>query len=266
MRAAPANDSPLKTWLEQEETLLRIRLSVPKANIIDAAMVVELAKVFDQQKQAYAEAAQTKIRAILLDAEGPHFSFGASVEEHLPGKCAAMLKGFHALLLQMLSVHVPILVVIRGQCLGGGLELACAGSQLFASPEAKLGQPEIVLGVIAPAASCLLPLRVGQAHAEDLLLSGRSLDAAEAKENGLIQVIAEDPEASALKYFETHLKTKSTDSLSFALQASRKGLIGEVKSKLVAVEELYLHELMKNHDAIEGLNAFLEKRSPQWKN
>ncbi|HCV45684.1 MAG TPA: cyclohexa-1,5-dienecarbonyl-CoA hydratase, partial [Deltaproteobacteria bacterium] len=131
---------------------------------------------------------------------------------------------------------------------------------------AKLGQPEIVLGVIAPAASCLLPLRVGQAHAEDLLLSGRSLDAAEAKENGLIQVIAEDPEASALKYFETHLKTKSADSLSFALQASRKGLIGEVKSKLVAVEELYLHELMKNHDAIEGLNAFLEKRSPQWKN
>jgi len=50
------------------------------------------------------------------------------------------------------------------------------------------------------------------------------------------------------------------------LQASRKGLIDEVKAKLAAVEELYLHELMKTHDAVEGLNAFLEKRSPQWKN
>ena len=258
--------TPLKTWREQDETLLRIRLSAPKSNIIDAAMVAELAKAFAQQKQAFTASAQTKIRAILLDAEGPHFSFGASVEEHLPGQCVKMLKGFHTLLLQMLSLHLPILVVIRGQCLGGGLELACVGSRLFVSPEAKMGQPEIVLGVIAPAASCLLPLRVGQALAEDMLLSGRSLDAAEAKKNGLIQVIAENPEASALNYFETHLKSKSASSMGFAQQAARIGLIGDVKRKLAAVEELYLNELMKTHDAIEGLNAFLEKRPPQWNN
>ena len=129
-----------------------------------------------------------------------------------------------------------------------------------------MGQPEIVLGVIAPAASCLLPIRIGQARAEDLLLSGRIIDTFESQNRGLTQEISDDPEASALSYFKTHLKTKSASSLRFALQASRKGLIDEVKAKLAAVEELYLHELMKTHDAVEGLNAFLEKRSPQWKN
>jgi cyclohexa-1,5-dienecarbonyl-CoA hydratase len=161
MRAAPANDSPLKTWLEQEETLLRIRLSVPKANIIDAAMVVELAKVFDQQKQAYAEAAQTKIRAILLDAEGPHFSLEQVLKNIFPEITQLCSKVF-----TLVTADAECTCADFGRnsraCLGGGLELACAGSQLFASPEAKLGQPEIVLGVIAPAASCLLPLRVGQ--------------------------------------------------------------------------------------------------------
>jgi cyclohexa-1,5-dienecarbonyl-CoA hydratase len=260
MSAAPAKNSPLKTWFEQDETLLRIRLSAPKANIIDAAMVAELRQAFDQLQ------GKNQLRAVLLDAEGPHFSFGASVEEHLPEQCAAMLKSFHALLLQMLSVTVPILVVIRGQCLGGGLELACAGSQIFANPEAKMGQPEIVLGVIAPAASCLLPIRIGQARAEDLLLSGRIIDTFESQNRGLTQEISDDPEASALNYFKTHLKPKSASSLRFALQASRKGLIDEMKAKLAAVEELYLHELMKTNDAVEGLNAFLEKRSPQWEN
>ena len=73
------------------------------------------------------------MRAVLIDHEGPHFSFGASVEEHLPGQCAAMLKDLHALVLRMLEWPAPILVAARGQCLGGGLELACAGNFLFAA-------------------------------------------------------------------------------------------------------------------------------------
>ena len=101
------------------------------------------------------------LRAVLLDAEGPHFSFGASVDEHMPEQCAQMLKTLHALVRQMLDSPVPILVAIRGQCLGGGLEVAAAGNLLFVAPDARLGQPEIRLGVFAPAASCLLPPRVG---------------------------------------------------------------------------------------------------------
>ncbi len=251
-------NDPVRAWQEHDGALLRIRLNRPKANILDADMISALDRELDRL------AGLSDLHAILLDAEGPHFSFGASVEEHLPQQCADMLRGFHELLLKMLSTPVPILVAVRGQCLGGGLELACAGTLIFAAPEAKLGQPEIVLGLIAPAASCLLPLRLGLGHAEDLLLSGRSVDAGEALRMGLVHSLGDDPENLALNYFREHLQRKSASSLRVALQASRKGMIGEIKSKLAAVEELYLNKLMKTRDAIEGLNAFLEKRPPKW--
>ena len=117
------------------------------------------------------------LRGVIVDAEGPQFSFGASVEEHLPANCAAMLAALHALLLRLLASPVPVLFAVRGQCLGGGLELALAGTLIFAAPDARFGQPEIRLGVFAPFASAVLPERIPRAAAEEMLLSGRSLTA-----------------------------------------------------------------------------------------
>ena len=251
---------PLTVWREREDRLLRIRLARPKANVINEEMIEALSEAF---ADAHARATPA-IRAVLLSAEGPHFSFGASVEEHLPETCAAMLSSLHALVLRMLECPVPVLVAVRGQCLGGGLEVALSGHLLFAAPGASLGQPEIVLGVFAPAASCLLPERVGQAAAEDLLLSGRSIDGNEALRLGLVHAIADDPEAAALAYFDEHLAKRSASSLSFAVRAARAGLVERVRAKLAAVEELYLTGLMKTRDATEGLTAFLEKRPAQW--
>ena len=162
---------------------------------------------------------------MLLDAEGPHFSFGASVEEHLPDQCAAMLASLHALILAMLEFPAPILVAVRGQCLGGGLEVALAGGPIFAAPDAQLGQPEMKLGVFAPAASCLLPYRVNQPAAEDLLFSGRSISGEEARAIGLVQIVAADPDAAALAYFEQHLANKSAAALACALAAARGAIV-----------------------------------------
>jgi len=251
---------PLTVWREREDRLLRIRLARPKANVINEEMIEALAEAF---ADAHARATPA-IRAVLLSAEGPHFSFGASVEEHLPETCAAMLSSLHALVLRMLEYPVPVLVAVRGQCLGGGLEVALSGHLLFAAPGASLGQPEIVLGVFAPAASCLLPERVGMAAAEDLLLSGRSIDGNEALRIGLVHAVADDPEAAALAYFDEHLAKRSASSLSFAVRAARAGLVERVRAKLAAVEELYLTGLMRTRDATEGLTAFLEKRPAQW--
>ena len=132
------SDSPLKVWLDRDGTLLRLRLAQPKANIVDAAMIAAL-------DAALAEYRETKeLRAVLLDHEGPHFSFGASVAEHMPDQCAEMLKSLHALVRSMLNFPLPLLVAIKGQCLGGGLEVAAAGSMLFAAEDAKLGQPDRV--------------------------------------------------------------------------------------------------------------------------
>ncbi|MBM2828965.1 MAG: bamR, partial [Actinobacteria bacterium] len=126
--------NPLKVGLEKDGSLLRLRLSRPKANIVDAAMIAALRSALGEHLP------DARLKAVLLDAEGPHFSFGASVEEHLPESCARMLRDLHALILQILGSPVPVLSAVRGQCLGGGLEVVSAGHLIFAAPDAKFGQ------------------------------------------------------------------------------------------------------------------------------
>jgi len=250
--------SPLKAWLERDGALLRLRLARPKANLIDAEMIGVLRVALSTY------ASNRGLLAALIDHEGPHFSFGASVEEHLPGQCERMLASLHALIGAMLDWPRPILMSIRGQCLGGGLEFALAGGLIFAAPDARLGQPEMKLGVFAPAASVLLPLRVGQARAEDLLYSGRSIDAATAHAWGLVNEVADDPSAAALAYFASNLADKSGASLAYAVRAAREALADVARARLDDVEALYLEKLMSTRDANEGLQAFIEKRQPKW--
>jgi cyclohexa-1,5-dienecarbonyl-CoA hydratase len=253
--------APLEVWRERDGRLLRLRLARPKANIVDAEMIAALDAAL---AEAVRPGAAPAVRGVLLDAQGPHFSFGASVQEHLPANVARMLASLHALVLRILEFPAPVLVAIRVQCIGGGLELAATGHLLFAAPDARLGQPEILLGVFAPAASCLLPERIGRAAAEDLLLSGRSIDGREALRLGLVNAVADDPEAAALAWFDEHAAKLSAAALRFATTAARLDLLTRVRAKLAAVEELYLRGLMSTHDAVEGLNAFMEKRPPRW--
>jgi cyclohexa-1,5-dienecarbonyl-CoA hydratase len=252
------SESPLKVWLEREGALLRLRLARPKANVLDAQMGGALAAALDLHR------GNPGVLAALLDHEGPHFSFGASVEEHLPERCAEMISAFHGLLNRMLAWPKPILVAVKGQCLGGGLEVACAGSLIFVAPDAQLGQPEINLGVIAPAASVLLPQRIGQARAEDLLYSGRSIDAPSALAWGLAAEVAQDPSAAAVQYFEKNLMGKSAAALACAVRAAREPFCDLTAARLADVETLYLEKLMATRDATEGLQAFIEKRKPKW--
>jgi cyclohexa-1,5-dienecarbonyl-CoA hydratase len=249
---------PLKDWLELDGALLRLRLARPKANIVDAEMIAAL----DGALVAYR--GHAGLRGVLLDAEGPNFSFGASVEEHLPAQCAQMLASLHALILLMVEFPAPILVVVRGQCLGGGLEVALAGGPIFAAPDAQFGQPEMKLGVFAPAASVLLPYRVNRPFAEDLLFSGRSIGAEEARGAGLVHTVFEDPETAALAYFNQHLAGKSAAALACAVAAARGAMLRDVRQRLAEVEQLYLDRLMATRDANEGLTAFLGKRKPKW--
>ena len=251
-------NQPLKIWHEADGRLLRLRLNKPKANLVDAGMIAALDAALAEHL------GNTQLGTVLIDAEGPHFSFGASVEEHLPGQCAAMLSALHRLILRMVESQVPILVAVRGQCLGGGLELALAGHLIFVAPDANLGQPEMKLGVFAPAASCLLPELIGPQRAFDLLVSGRSITGAQAAAIGIAHEAAADPEHAALAYFEEHLKPKSASSLRHAVKAARLDYVARVKDKIRAVERLYLDELMATHDAVAGLEAFIAKRSPQW--
>jgi cyclohexa-1,5-dienecarbonyl-CoA hydratase len=250
--------SPLSAWIDRDGALLRLRLARPKANIVDAAMIAAMHAALDAHR------ARAGLRGVLIDAEGTHFSFGASVEEHLAEHCAAMLASLHALVMALVEFPLPVLVAVRGQCLGGGLEVALAGGPIFAHPTAQFGQPEIKLGVFAPAASCLLHWRVSATAAEELLWSGRSIDGSAALALGLVQALADDPEAAALAWFDEHLAPRSAASLACAVNAVRAPRARELRLRLAEVEQLYLNSLMKTHDANEGLAAFLARRQPAW--
>ena len=253
-------DGPVRVELLDDGAIWRVLLATPKANIVDMEKVEILTAIFERAGQA------ADLKAIVIEGEGPHFSFGASVQEHLPDQVQSMLRGFHGLFGRMLDASVFTLAAVRGQCLGGGLELVFFCNRVVASPDAKLGQPEIMLGVFAPVASVALADRVGRGAAEDLCISGRSVSAEEALRIGLADEVADDPGEAALAYARKYLLSKSASSLRMAQRAVRRDFGERFRREIAEVERMYVEELMATADANEGLNAFLAKREPQWKN
>lgn len=255
-----ATDSPaIRTWAERDGRLLRIRLDRPKANIVDIAMIEAITTALEQYR------ADRGAAALLVDHAGPHFGFGASIPEHLPARVRELVTKLHRAIKMLLAFPVPVLMAVRGQCLGGSLEIVLAGHLIFAAPDARLGQPEIRLGAMAPVGSCLLPERIGRARAEDLLLSGRSVGADEALQLGLVNAVAGDPEAAALAYFDAHFAAQSINGLRYAVKAARHAMLARVAHELDAVESMYLDEMIRHPDPEEGLRAFIEKRKPAWR-
>ncbi len=251
---------PLTVAHLDDGAIWRAAIGGSKGNVLDAAVMDALADLFRRA------AASPHLKAICLEGQGPHFSFGASVAEHLPPRVDAMLGRFHGSLLAMLDSAVPVLAAVRGQCLGGGLEVVSLCHRVFAARDARLGQPEIVLGVFAPVASLVLADRVGRGAADDLCLSGRSVPAEEALAMRLVDELADgDPAEAAIAWARTHLLPKSASSLRYAVRASRAGLRARLASELPAIERLYLDGLMSTADALEGLRAFGERRPAVWR-
>ncbi|MCL4145695.1 UNVERIFIED_CONTAM: hypothetical protein GTU68_013068 [Idotea baltica] len=240
--------------------LWRVFLDRPKGNILDAEMVAGLTAIFNRASGT------PELKLITLEGAGANFSYGASVAEHMPGQCAGMLDRFHRMFFCLLDSEVAVHAIVRGYCLGGGLELAALCHRVYCAPDAKLGQPEIALGVIAPVASVVLPERIGRGAAEDLCLSGRSIDAVEAHRIGLVDQVDEDPWQACTDYFEANLLPRSASSLRIAVHAIRKEYGRRFESQIRELEAYYLERLMATEDALEGLVAFTEKRKPIWKN
>jgi cyclohexa-1,5-dienecarbonyl-CoA hydratase len=239
---------------------LKLVLNAPKANVLDAEMMGELHAQLDGL------AARPEVKLLIFEGEGPHFCFGASVPEHVKEKAPAMLDGFHGLFLKMIDLAVPTAAVVRGQCLGGGMELAIFCNWVFAAPNAKLGQPEIMLGVFPPPASLILPLKVGQARADHLCLTGESWTADQARDAGLVHEVAEDPAVALDTFAQKNILPKSASSLRMGVRAARIVFNQTLREQLPVIQKLYVEELMETADANEGIGSFLEKRKPTWTN
>jgi len=238
--------------------LVRLTLRAGKGNVLTAAVCREL-------DAALAEVARgPRLRAVILTGEGRHFSFGASVEEHLPDRAAAMLATFHGLLRRLLRYPVPVVAAVHGQCLGGGLELALSCTRILAAHDAHFGQPEVRLAVFAPAGSVLLPPRIGQAAADELLVTGRSVAASEALALRLCDEVCDEPVARAEAWARQFLLPLSPRALRRAFLASRDYAAADLGLRLDDLERLYVAEVVPAEEAREGLNAFLEKRPPRY--
>lgn len=253
----------IKLSFSHNNSVANILLDDAKGNVLDNVMMLEILSCFKEFKK------NKNLKLIVFQGAGKHFSFGASVPEHTKELADTMLKTFHQLFFSIMDCSVPTMAKVTGQCLGGGMELAIMCNFLFADKTAKFAQPEIILGVFPPPASVILPEKIGLARAEEILLTGRTVDSEEALRIGLINQVFDDKtmlEKASEEWIEKHIIPKSASSLRFGVKASRIKFNHVFNNFIQQLEFIYSRQLMETKDANEGINAFLEKRQPIWKN
>ncbi len=235
-----------------------VTLDRPPLNILDIAMMREL----DHALTALVK----RCDFIVFQGAGPKgFSAGAEVKDHTPDRVADMLHAFHAIFRILAQADCVSIAAVHGACLGGGCELATFCNFVVATESAKFGQPEIKLGCFPPVAVVTFPALVGLRVALDLILTGRTISAAEAKDLGLIsRVVPDDALAAGVEGLLGELRTLSPAVIHLTRWAllDRAGM--DFEKSLGDAEQLYLEELMQTEDAQEGIRAFLEKRAPVW--
>jgi cyclohexa-1,5-dienecarbonyl-CoA hydratase len=241
-----------------------LTLAKPPGNILD----IELCRRLREVIREAAEDGAAKL--LVLSSQGKHFSFGASVEEHLPEDAPAMLAQMSALVAELYAHPYPTVAAVRGQCLGGGLEVALACDLIFVEESAVLAAPEIRLGVFAPAATVLLQSSVPRCVAAEVLLTGRNVSAAEAERWGLVNRVVADGGLDEALAELTHARfaPRSAASLRQATAAYRAACATRrperIAAELAGIERRYLEELLPTHDGVEGIQAFLDRRDPVW--
>ena len=253
--------SGLRVEHARDGAWLRLVLDRPKGNVVTVEMIGEL------RVALAAIHSGTGVKLVTLEAEGPHFSYGASVEEHVAQRIAGVLSELNGAVMDLLHVPAPTLAVVRGRCLGGGFELVLACDMVFAAVDALFGVPEVSLGVFPPAAAALLPMRVGTSRAARAVLGGEALPSGWWAAAGLIDrvVPADALDAAVDEWFDKQLAPRSAAALAHAAEATRAGTVRVVPELLADLERQYLDRLMRTHDASEGIAAFMERRPPQWR-
>jgi cyclohexa-1,5-dienecarbonyl-CoA hydratase len=252
--------SPIRCTSERSGHIQRIVLDRPKGNVIDLEMIAAI-----RARLAELSADPGPAKLLIFEGAGEHFSFGASVEEHLPGRVAELLPAFHGLFRDLEALGVPTAALVRGQCLGGAFELALWCGVIFCEPSARFGLPETKLGVFPPLAPIALPWRVPGARATQVILSGDTYDAQGAAAWGLVDRCTSDAGPALVQWFDERLAGKSAVAVRMAWRAARRMLSRALAIDLPELERLYLEELMAHRDPVEGLTAFLGRRPPIWK-
>ncbi len=246
--------------LEFHGALARITFSHPPLNVFDFQQMDELADALKQIVQ------RREVIAVVLSGGERAFSAGVDVAVHTPENIPAMLQKFHGLILALAKLPKITIAEVRGACLGGGAELAMLCDMCFTGGDAKWGFPEITLGCYPPVACTALAALVGEKRAADLILTGRTFSGVEAAQWGLANAAhaAGDLDA-AIQGALDRLFVLSPAALGCAKKAFYAWDSIHLDKGLARAEKIYIEELMQTEDAKEGIQAWLEKRKPEWK-
>jgi len=256
---------PYETLLfEVRDRVAFITINRPdKLNALNDRVVAELSDA------AGRIAAEDEIRGVIITGAGQKaFAAGADIGElagqgPFEGKARA-LKG-QAMLRRLETCGKPVIAAINGFALGGGCELALACHLRIAAEQAKLGQPEVKLG-IAPGygGTQRLPRLVGRGPALQMILTGEAIDAQQAQRIGLVSQVV--PASELLAAAETMMRAilkNAPLALRLALEAVERGLDMTLEEGLL-LEANHFGLLASTRDMKEGLTAFLEKRAPRF--
>jgi cyclohexa-1,5-dienecarbonyl-CoA hydratase len=241
----------------------RIAFMRAPLNVFNIAMMREIGAAVAECER------ERDVVAIVFEA-GPGmraFSAGVAVEEHAEETIYQMLDAFHSIFRALEQGGKPTIAVVDGAALGGGCELVAGCDIVIASERARFGQPEIKLGVFPPVAVVLLPRIIGDKRARELMLTGELIDATEGARLGLVNYMVSSAQlAQKTEEILARLRELSAPALEITRRAIDMVRSLSFEEALSRVESLYLNELMKTEDAREGVNAFMEKRKPAWRN
>ena len=206
------------------------------------------------------------IGAIVITGNEKAFAAGADIKEMSgPVVRRRVRQDFFAPWAKLAEVRTPLIAAVAGYALGGGCELAMMCDVLIAADTAKFGQPEIKLGVLpGMGGSQRLTRAIGKAKAMDLILTGRTIDAAEADRSGLVsRVVPADELIREAKAVATTISQMSLSAARMAKEAVNRAFESSLSEGLLYERRLF-HSAFATADQTEGMNAFTEKRPPNF--
>jgi len=259
MVTASADSKLARISVDIEGTVAQVSLRNPPLNVIDIPMMDELSRALADID------ARADVSVITFRSEGKAFSAGVDVAAHTPDKIQEMLNKFHAVVRVLVGTRKITIAAVHGLCLGGGSELAMVCDIVYTTDDAEWAFPEIKLGCYPPVACTVLAALVGQKKAAELILTGRSVTGKEAAEIGLAsRSVSENHLDSSVEACIGQLRRLSPAALAVTKKACYAWDSMHFDKGLARAERIYFEDLMKTEDAQEGIQAFLEKRSPKW--
>lgn len=245
-----------------EDGIATITINRPDAlNALNAEVISELQEVFDLLLL------RRDVRVVILTGEGRAFVAGADITEFQNlndvHETRALADRGHALMKAVERFARPVIAAINGFALGGGLELALAANLRTMAKGAKIGLPEVGLGLIPGyGGTQRLPRLIGQGRALDLILTARHVDAEEALQLGIVNRVADDALAAANELART-IKKQSPAGIHFAREAIIRGADLPLDDALDIEADLFALVTQTN-DFVEGTTAFIERRAPEF--